>query len=92
MKAIRTVRPIDYTIPDNGPVGKMLCATGRGTWRPAHIHMVVSADSYVPVTTHLFDKESKYLQCDAVFGVRNSLVVDMSGGECSYDFALDSVK
>lgn len=89
---VRTVRPIDYTIPDDGPVGKMLHATGRGTWRPAHIHMVVSAGGYVPVTTHLFDKESRYLQCDAVFGVRDSLIVDMSGGTCTYDFVLDLVK
>lgn len=89
---IRTVRPIDYTIPDDGPVGKMLRATGRHPWRPAHIHMVVSADGYVPVTTHLFDKESSYLRSDAVFGVRDSLLVDMFGGTCSYNFVLDSAK
>lgn len=87
--SIRTIRPVDYTIPDDGPVGKMLRATGRHPWRPAHIHMVVSADGYVPVTTHLFDSKSQHLHSDAVFGVRDSLIVDMSGGTCSYDFVLD---
>ena len=83
------MRPIDYTIPDDGPVGKMLRASGRHQWRPAHIHMVVSADGFIPVITHLFDQASKYLDSDAVFGVRDSLIVDMSNGFCNYDFVLD---
>ena len=87
---INTVRPIDYTIPDDGPVGKMLRASGRHQWRPAHIHMVVSADGFIPVITHLFDQASKYLDSDAVFGVRDSLIVDMSKGHCKYEFVLDS--
>ena len=41
--AFRTVRPVDYPIPDDGPVGRMLTATGRHPWRPAHVHMIVSA-------------------------------------------------
>lgn len=89
---IRTVRPIDYTIPDDGPVGKMLNASGRHQWRPAHIHFVVSAIGFIPVTTHLFDSESKYLASDAVFGVRSSLIVDMSKGLCEHIFVLDSAK
>jgi protocatechuate 3,4-dioxygenase beta subunit len=72
--AFRTIRPVDYPIPDDGPVGRMLHATGRHPWRPAHIHFVVSADGYRPVTTHVFDSESPYLQSDAVFGVKHSLV------------------
>jgi protocatechuate 3,4-dioxygenase beta subunit len=72
--AFRTVRPVDYPIPDDGPVGRMLHATGRHPWRPAHIHFIVSADGYVPVTTHVFDSESPYLDSDAVFGVKQSLV------------------
>ena len=87
---INTVRPIDYTIPDDGPVGKMLRASGRHQWRPAHIHMVVSAVGFIPVITHLFDQASKYLDSDAVFGVRDSLIVDMSNGDCNYKFVLDS--
>jgi protocatechuate 3,4-dioxygenase beta subunit len=72
--AFRTVRPVDYPIPDDGPVGRMLQATGRHAWRPAHIHFMVSADGHVPVTTHVFDSESRYLESDVVFGVKQSLV------------------
>jgi catechol 1,2-dioxygenase len=72
--SFRTVRPVDYPIPDGGPVGRMLEATGRHPWRPAHIHFKVSADRCVPVTTHVFDSESPYLDSDAVFGVKQSLV------------------
>jgi protocatechuate 3,4-dioxygenase beta subunit len=72
--AFRTVRPVDYPIPDDGPVGRMLAATGRHAWRPAHVHMIVSADGYDRVTTHIFDSASKYLDSDVVFGVKPSLV------------------
>ena len=68
------MRPVDYPIPDDGPVGRMLQATGRHPWRPAHIHCIVSADGHVPVTTHVFDSESRYLDSDVVFGVKPSLV------------------
>jgi hydroxyquinol 1,2-dioxygenase len=72
--SFRTVRPVDYPIPADGPVGRMLQATGRHPWRPAHIHFIVDADGYVPVTTHVFDSESRYLESDVVFGVKPSLV------------------
>jgi protocatechuate 3,4-dioxygenase beta subunit len=72
----RTVRPVDYPIPDDGPVGMMLRATARHPWRPAHIHMIVSADGFIPVTTHMFDSQSPYLDSDAVFGVKPSLVIE----------------
>lgn len=69
-----TVRPVDYPIPDDGPVGRMLAAAGRHPWRPAHIHLIVSAEGCTPVTTHVFDSESRYLDSDVVFGVKPSLV------------------
>lgn len=69
-----SVRPTDYPIPDDGPVGGMLRAAGRHPWRPAHLHIRVSAPGYETVTTHLFDDESPYLESDAVFGVKRSLV------------------
>lgn len=72
--AFRTVRPVDYPIPDDGPVGRMLAATGRHPWRPAHVHLIATAEGYVPVTTHIFDSESRYLDSDVVFGVKQSLV------------------
>jgi hydroxyquinol 1,2-dioxygenase len=72
--AFRTLRPVDYPIPDDGPVGRMLKATGRHPWRPAHVHVIATAEGYAPVTTHFFDSESKYLDSDVVFGVKQSLV------------------
>jgi catechol 1,2-dioxygenase len=68
------VRPVDYPIPTDGPVGAMLTATGRHGWRPAHIHMIVRADGYRPLVTHIFDGDSPYLASDAVFAVRSSLL------------------
>lgn len=74
--AFLAVRPVPYTIPDDGPVGRMLAAAGRHPWRPAHIHLIVRADGHAPVTTHIFDRESPYLDADAVFAVKPSLLRD----------------
>ena len=71
---VRTVRPVYYAIPTDGPVGRMLRATNRHPWRPAHVHFVVSADGYEPVTTHLFDDVDPYLDSDTVFAVKDSLI------------------
>ena len=68
------VRPVPYTIPHDGPVGLMLDATRRHPWRPAHIHMIVSAPGFQRLQTHIFDAESAYLDSDAVFAVKPSLV------------------
>ena len=68
------VRPTAYPIPHDGPVGKMLSATGRHPWRPAHIHMIVRANGHRSLTTHLFDHESRYIDSDAVFAVKPSLL------------------
>jgi catechol 1,2-dioxygenase len=68
------VRPTDYPIPADGPVGRLLVSTGRHPWRPAHIHVIVSAAGYQSVATHIFDADSKYLNSDAVFAVKASLV------------------
>jgi hydroxyquinol 1,2-dioxygenase len=87
--SFRTVRPVAYPIPEDGPVGEMLRATGRHNWRPAHIHFLVSAPGHKPVITHVFDRESRYLDADAVFGVRPSLVLDMGGGTATFDPVLE---
>lgn len=71
--AFLAVRPTPYPIPDDGPVGRMLEATGRHPWRPAHIHLMVSAPGFRKLTTHVFDSESDYLESDAVFAVKPSL-------------------
>jgi hydroxyquinol 1,2-dioxygenase len=73
---LRTVVPVNYPIPSDGPVGAMLKATGRHPMRPAHIHFVVTADGYDGVTTHIFDRTDPYLESDAVFAVKDSLICD----------------
>nr|WP_301273386.1 intradiol ring-cleavage dioxygenase [Burkholderia multivorans] len=73
--AITTILPVSYPIPTDGPVGKMLDATGRHPWRPAHLHFMIDAPGYRRLVTHLFDEEDAYLQSDAVFGVKPSLMV-----------------
>jgi catechol 1,2-dioxygenase len=69
-----TVRPTPYPIPYDGPVGRMLSATGRHPWRPAHIHVIVRAPGHQSLTTHVFDGESSYIDGDAVFAVKPSLL------------------
>jgi hydroxyquinol 1,2-dioxygenase len=70
----RSIRPTFYPVPTDGPVGRMLRKMGRHPYRPGHIHMIVSAAGHLPVTTHLFVAESEYLDSDAVFGMKESLV------------------
>ncbi|HLH66627.1 MAG TPA: dioxygenase [Solirubrobacteraceae bacterium] len=82
--AFVAVRPVPYQIPHDGPVGRMLKLTGRHPWRPAHIHMIVRAEGFQTLTTHIFDASSPYLDSDAVFAVKPSLVrefVEHAAGE-----------
>lgn len=72
----RATLPVSYSIPTDGPVGEVLNAMGRHAMRPAHMHFMVEAPGYDKVTTHLFVKGDKYLDSDAVFGVKESLVVE----------------
>jgi catechol 1,2-dioxygenase len=70
----RSIVPRYYPIPDDGPVGELLAATGRHPYRPAHLHFIVTAPGFRPVTTHVFVADSPYLDSDAVFGVKQSLI------------------
>jgi protocatechuate 3,4-dioxygenase beta subunit len=70
----RSIVPRHYPIPTDGPVGSLLAATGRHPHRPAHVHFIVQAPGHRPVTTHLFVEDSPYIDSDAVFGVKDSLV------------------
>ncbi|HVJ28405.1 MAG TPA: dioxygenase [Vicinamibacterales bacterium] len=82
---IGTIKPVSYPIPSDGPVGQMLDATGRHPWRAAHIHLLVEADGFVPLTTEVFDEESNYLESDAVFGVAPELILPFEpDGDDSY--------
>ncbi|GEL16515.1 6-chlorohydroxyquinol-1,2-dioxygenase [Pseudonocardia asaccharolytica DSM 44247 = NBRC 16224] len=73
-----SVRPAPYPIPDDGPVGDLLTATGRSPMRPAHLHFKVTAPGYWPLVTHIFRAGDPYLGRDAVFGVKDELVVDFA--------------
>ena len=75
--AFTTVRPGPYTVPDDGPVGELLRATGRHAWRPAHFHFMISAEGYRPLTTEIFPDDDPYIDEDAVFGVRDRLAVKL---------------
>jgi hydroxyquinol 1,2-dioxygenase len=70
----RTVRPASYPVPVDGPVGDLLRSSARHGWRAAHVHAIVSAPRYRPVTTHIFDAQNPYLDSDTVFGVKDSLI------------------
>jgi len=72
----RAVMPVAYPIPTDGPVGVMLRATGRHPWRPAHVHFMIRAPGYQTLITHVFRDGDPYLDSDAVFGVRSSLIGD----------------
>ncbi len=72
--AIRTVRPTNYPIPSDGPVGVMLDKMGRHPYRPAHIHARIAKPGFRTLVTHIFVAGDPYLDSDAVFGVKDPLV------------------
>jgi hydroxyquinol 1,2-dioxygenase len=72
----RSVLPGPHPIPADGPVGRMLKALGRHAWRPAHLHFMITAPGCQRLVTHVFRQGDHYLDSDAVFGVRRSLVAD----------------
>jgi len=93
----RSILAEAYPIPDDGPVGDMLKATKRHPWRPAHLHFMIKAPGYETLITHVFRNGDQYLDSDAVFGVRQSLIADwvqQSDGRylVEYDFVLNPEK
>jgi catechol 1,2-dioxygenase len=104
----RGVKPKFYPIPDDGPVGKLLRSLGRHPVRPAHLHYIIGADGFETLTTHIFDPDDPYINSDAVFGVKKSLLAEFrwtedhdaaqkagfDGGfyDVEYDFVLEPVK
>jgi maleylacetate reductase len=73
-----SVHPAPYPIPDDGPVGELLMAAGRGPMRPAHLHFRVHVPGYRPLVTHIFVAGDPYLDRDVVFGVKESLIVEFT--------------
>ncbi|WP_406635926.1 dioxygenase [Amycolatopsis sp. WGS_07] len=74
----RTVVPSHYPIPTDGPVGRLLNATGRHPYRPAHVHVIAEAAGHHSLTTHMFVADSPYLDSDAVFAVKRSLITEFA--------------
>jgi hydroxyquinol 1,2-dioxygenase len=73
---VRTVAPIGYTVPMDGPVGELMYKTRISHMRPAHIHFHIAAPGYKSLTTHLFQKGDQYIDTDVVFGVKEPLIVE----------------
>src|SRR5262249_8612418 len=103
--SVRTVAPISYTIPMDGPIGALMEKTDMSHMRPAHIHFALSAPGYHTLVTHLFQKGDDYIDNDVVYGVKEPLVVafvkkppgkapngemvDVPFYEVKYDFVLE---
>ncbi|WP_116450600.1 dioxygenase [Blastococcus litoris] len=101
---LRTVAPLGYTIPMDGPVGELISRTEISHFRPAHVHFLLNVPGYEPLITHLFQEGADYLDSDVVFGVKAELVVrydqrepgptpdggssDVPWFEARYDFVL----
>lgn len=73
--AFTTVKPVEYTVPTDGPIGAILDACGRHPWRPSHLHYIVKAPGYRDLVTEIFPDDDPYLDQDTVFGVREDLVM-----------------
>jgi hydroxyquinol 1,2-dioxygenase len=90
--AFWSVRPEAYPIPHDGPVGDLLHAARRSPMRPAHIHFRITAPGHHPLTTHIFVAGDPHLATDAVFGVKDALIVtfnrDTKSYTASFDFTL----
>lgn len=72
---LRTIAPLGYAIPMDGPVGELISRTDISPMRPAHIHFLLAVPGYAPLITHLFREGTEYLDSDVVFGVKRELVV-----------------
>ena len=76
--AVKTIAPLGYAIPMDGPVGELILKTDISYFRPAHIHFILTAPGYQKIITHLFKRGTEYLDKDVVFGVKEELVADFS--------------
>jgi catechol 1,2-dioxygenase len=90
------LRPVPYPIPYDGAAGELLNYMGHHPWRPGHIHFMLFKDGYQPLITQIFDSETKYLDNDSVFAVKQSLIGALAKAapgsatdlELSFDFVL----
>jgi hydroxyquinol 1,2-dioxygenase len=71
-----TIRPRGLTLPEDGPVGRLMNRLGLRLVRPAHLHFRITAPGFVPLTTHLFDRDDPAIRRDALFGVKPALLAE----------------
>lgn len=92
---IRTMQPAPYQIPTDGACGKLIAAAGWHAWRPAHLHLIVSAPGHLPITTQLYFKGDEHISDDIASAVKPELILDPTpvagggGNEVTYNFVLD---
>lgn len=91
----RGIKPVSYPVPVDGPVGDVLRGMGRHPFRPAHTHVIVTADGYDSLVTHIFVGDDPYIDSDTVFGVKESLKAPfertpegVAEWRCPFDFVL----
>lgn len=72
---VRTIAPLGYSIPMDGPVGELIGKTEISHFRPAHVHFLIDEPGYARLITHLFQQGADYLDTDVVFGTKDALVV-----------------
>ena len=72
---VRTIAPLGYSVPMDGPVGDLLRRTDIGHFRPAHVHFLLEEPGYRKLITHLFQAGADYLDSDVVFGTKDALIV-----------------
>jgi catechol 1,2-dioxygenase len=89
------IKPVSYPVPVDGPAGEMLTSMGRHPFRPAHMHLIVTAPGFQKLVTHIFEGDDPYIDSDAVFGVKASLVAPFARTDgadtawhCPFDIVL----
>jgi catechol 1,2-dioxygenase len=86
--AVHTIQPAPYQIPHDGATGKLIAAAGWHAWRPAHLHLKVSAPGHQLVTTQLYFEGGEYNDSDIASAVKPELMIAPAGGSVTYDFVL----
>ncbi len=89
------IKPVSYPVPVDGPAGEMLTGMGRHPYRPAHTHLIVTAPGFQKLVTHIFVGDDPYIDSDAVFGVKTSLMAPFTpcadgttAWQCPFDIVL----